>query len=510
MLSEPCCNFATYNRWRGVVQCTASFGPPRECRLCESSRKHSPSTTSSSYPAYSDVLPREVDLSTQLTRGIRLNLPFVSAAMDTVTEARLAITIAQEGGIGIIHKNMTAADQAREVGRVKKHESGVIKDPITVRPDATIRDVIALTRAKGISGLPVTADGNQVVGIVTHRDIRFEEQLDLPVSKVMTPREKLVTVRENTPREEVLQLLHRHRIEKVLVVDDEGRLRGMITVKDIQKARDFPRACKDEHGRLRVGAAVGTAPDTLDRVAQLAEAGVDLVIVDTSHGHSRGVIATVERIRKAYPQLQLIAGNIVTAEAAKALVDAGVDGVKVGIGPGSICTTRVVAGVGVPQITAVATVAEALAEDRRSAHLGRRHPLFRRRRKGDRGGRAYGHDRRPVRRHRGIAWRSRALPGRFVQVLPRHGLARRHGAAPRLERPLFPGHGRGARKARTRRRGGPSAVQGQPRRRSCTSSPAASARRWATPAARTSSRCGRGPSSSASRAQASARATSTT
>src|SRR6188768_103554 len=313
-------------------------------------------------PAYSDVLPREVDLSTRLTRGIRLNIPFVSAAMDTVTEARLAITIAQEGGIGIIHKNMTSADQAREVGRVKKHESGVIKDPITIRPDATIREVLALTRAKGISGLPVTADGNQVVGIVTHRDIRFEEQLDLPVSKVMTPREKLVTVRENTPREEVLQILHRHRIEKVPIVDAEGRLRGMITVKDIQKARDFPRACKDEHGRLRVGAAVGTAADTLDRVARLAEAGVDLVIVDTSHGHSRGVITTVERIRKAHPQLQLVAGNIVTAEAARALVDAGADGVKVGIGPGSICTTRVVAGVGVPQISAVATVAEALAK----------------------------------------------------------------------------------------------------------------------------------------------------
>jgi IMP dehydrogenase len=255
---------------------------------------------------------------------------------------------------------MSAAEQAREVGRVKKHESGVIKDPITVRPDATIREVVALTRAKGISGLPVTSDGNQVVGIVTHRDIRFAEQLDLPVSKVMTPREKLVTVRENAPREEVLQLLHQNRIEKVLVVDVEGRLRGMITVKDIQKARDFPRACKDEQGRLRVGAAVGTAADTLERVAALAEAGADLVIVDTSHGHSRGVIETVKRIRKAQPQLQLVAGNIVTAEAAKALVDVGVDAVKVGIGPGSICTTRVVAGVGVPQITAVATVAEAL------------------------------------------------------------------------------------------------------------------------------------------------------
>ena len=313
-------------------------------------------------PAYSDVLPREVDLTTQLTRGIRLNLPFVSAAMDTVTEARLAITIAQEGGIGIIHKNMTAESQAREVGRVKKHESGVIKDPITIRPDATVRDVIALTRAKGISGLPVTSDDNLVVGIVTHRDIRFEEQLDLPVSRVMTPREKLVTVRENTPREEVLQLLHRNRIEKVLVVDEGGRLRGMITVRDIQKARDFPRACKDEHSRLRVGAAVGTSSDTMERVAMLAEAGADLVIVDTSHGHSKGVIAMVGRIKQAYPKLQVVAGNVVTAEAARALVDAGADGVKVGIGPGSICTTRVIAGVGVPQITAVSTVAEALAK----------------------------------------------------------------------------------------------------------------------------------------------------
>ncbi len=313
-------------------------------------------------PAYSEVLPREVDLSTRLTRGIRLNLPFVSAAMDTVTEARLAIALAQEGGIGIVHRNMTAAAQAREVARVKKHESGVIKDPITIRPDATIRDVIALTRAKGISGLPVTSADNLVVGIVTHRDIRFEEQLDLPVSRVMTPKDQLVTVRENTSREEVLQLLHRHRIEKVLVVDDGGRLTGMITVRDIQKSRDFPRACKDEHGRLRVGAAVGTAPDTLDRVAQLAAAGVDVVIVDSAHGHSRGVLTTISRIKQAHPQLQVVGGNIVTAEAAKALADAGVDGVKVGIGPGSICTTRVVAGVGVPQVTAVATVAAALAD----------------------------------------------------------------------------------------------------------------------------------------------------
>jgi IMP dehydrogenase len=312
-------------------------------------------------PAYSEVLPRDVDLSTRLTRRIRLNLPLVSAAMDTVTEARLAITLAQEGGIGIVHKNMPPAEQAREVGRVKKYESGVIKDPITVRPDATIRDVIEVTRAKGISGLPVTAEGNQLVGIITHRDIRFEDQLDLPVSSVMTPRERLVTVRESATREEVLLLLHKHRIEKILVVDDAGRLRGMITVKDIQKAKEFPRACKDEQGRLRVGAAVGTGADTMERVAGLVEAGVDVVVVDTSHGHSRGVLLTVERIKKAWPELEVIGGNIVTAAAARALVEAGADGVKVGIGPGSICTTRVIAGVGVPQITAIANVAAALA-----------------------------------------------------------------------------------------------------------------------------------------------------
>ena len=313
-------------------------------------------------PAYSQVLPRDVDLSTQLTRRIRLNLPLVSAAMDTVTEARLAIVLAQEGGIGIIHKNMSAESQAREVGRVKKYESGVIRDPITVRPDATIRQVIELTRAKGISGLPVTTDGNKVVGIITHRDIRFEEQLDLPVSSVMTPLERLVTVRENATREEVLLKLHKHRIEKVPVVDATGQLRGMITVKDIQKARDYPRACKDEHARLRVGAAVGTGADTAERVAALVEAGVDVVVVDTAHGHSRGVLMTVERIKADYPALEVVGGNIATAEGAQALVKSGADGVKVGIGPGSICTTRVVAGVGVPQISAVAAVAAGLAD----------------------------------------------------------------------------------------------------------------------------------------------------
>ncbi len=310
-------------------------------------------------PAYSEVLPREVDLSSQVSRGIRLNLPFLSAAMDTVTEARLAITIAQEGGIGIIHKNMTIEGQAREVLRVKKFESGVISDPITITPDRTIREVLDLTRAKGISGVPVVV-GGKAVGIVTHRDLRFVTQLDQPVSAVMTPQEQLITVRENAPKEEVLALLHKHRIEKMLVVDANFNLKGMITVKDFQKATEFPRACKDERGALRVGAAVGTSPDTLDRVAALREAGVDVVVVDTSHGHSRGVLQMVKRIKDKWPDQQVIGGNVVTPEGALALIEAGADGVKVGIGPGSICTTRIVAGVGVPQISAVANVAEAL------------------------------------------------------------------------------------------------------------------------------------------------------
>jgi len=312
-------------------------------------------------PAYSEVLPREVKLKTQLTRSLSLNIPIISAAMDTVTEARLAITLAQEGGIGIIHKNMSPKDQARQVLQVKKFESGVIHDPITVTADTTIRDVIALTRAKNISGVPVV-EGENLVGIVTHRDLRFETQRDAPVSAVMTPKDRLVTVREGADKDTVLGLLHKHRIEKVLVVDkDKGfKLRGMITVKDIQKAHDYPLACKDERGALRVGAAVGTGVDTDERVALLVEAGIDVIIVDTAHGHSRNVLERVRAVKRAYPSLQLIAGNIVTAEAAKALIDAGADGVKVGIGPGSICTTRIVAGVGIPQITAVATVAEAL------------------------------------------------------------------------------------------------------------------------------------------------------
>lgn len=312
-------------------------------------------------PAYSEVLPRDVDLTTKLTRGISLNIPLVSAAMDTVTEARLAIALAQEGGMGIIHKSMTAEEQAQQVQQVKKYESGIIKNPITVTPNSSIRDVLELSRRHKISGMPVV-DGKDLVGIVTNRDLRFETKLDAPVHTVMTPKAKLVTVKEGTKREEVLHLLHKHRIEKILMVNDAFELRGMITVKDIQKSTDFPNACKDEYSSLRVGAAVGTGTDTLERVAALTKAGVDVIIVDTSHGHSRGVLDTVRLIKKTYPDLQVIGGNIVTGSAATALVEAGADGVKVGIGPGSICTTRIVAGVGVPQITAVANVAQALKD----------------------------------------------------------------------------------------------------------------------------------------------------
>jgi IMP dehydrogenase len=310
-------------------------------------------------PAHSAVLPRDVDLSTRLTRDIRLNLPIVSAAMDTVTEARLAITMAQSGGIGIIHKNMSIERQAVEVRLVKKFEAGVIRDPITVTPQTSIREVMQITRAHNISGVPVV-DGEQLVGIVTNRDLRFEKKPDDPVKNIMTRKERLVTVKEGAEDEEVLALLHKYRIEKVLVVDDAFRLRGLITVKDIQKARDNPNACKDDHERLRVGAAVGVGGDTEQRIAALVEAGVDAIVVDTAHGHSQGVIERVRWVRRNFPKLSLIAGNIVTADAARALVDAGVDAVKVGVGPGSICTTRIVAGVGVPQMTAISMVAEAL------------------------------------------------------------------------------------------------------------------------------------------------------
>lgn len=310
-------------------------------------------------PAYSDILPKTADLATRLTRDITLRIPLLSAAMDTVTEARLAIALAQEGGLGIIHKNMSIEEQALAVRKVKKFESGVVKDPITVTSDMTIEQLLAMRLEHGISGMPVMA-GNKVVGIVTRRDVHFEPNQHRLISEVMTPQERLITVKEGATREEIIGLLHKHRIEKIIVVDDHFHLKGMITAKDIQKNQEKPQACKDPLGRLRVGAAVGTSKDTDQRVIALIEAGVDVLVVDTAHGHSRGVLDRVRAIKKEYPQMQVIGGNIATADAALALYDAGADAVKVGIGPGSICTTRIVSGVGVPQISAIAEVSEAL------------------------------------------------------------------------------------------------------------------------------------------------------
>lgn len=312
-------------------------------------------------PAHSLILPKDVRLATRLTRDLRLNLPIVSAAMDTVTEARLAIAMAQLGGIGIVHKNLSVERQAAEVSKVKNFEAGVIREPFTVGPDTTIGEVLRLTRARNISGVPVV-DGSQLVGIVTGRDLRFETKLDDPVRNVMTKQDRLITVREGASDTEVLALLHKHRIEKILVVNDDFALRGLITVKDIQKAHDNPNAAKDADEQLLVGAAVGVGGDTEQRVEALVAAGVDVIIVDTAHGHSQGVLDRVNWVKKTYPQVQVIGGNIVTGEAAKALEDAGADAVKVGVGPGSICTTRVVAGVGVPQVTAIDMVAEALQD----------------------------------------------------------------------------------------------------------------------------------------------------
>ncbi|WP_100656402.1 IMP dehydrogenase [Alteromonas flava] len=313
-------------------------------------------------PGHSQVLPHTASLKTRLTRAVSLNIPMVSAAMDTVSEARLAIALAQEGGIGFIHKNMTAEQQAKHVREVKKYESGVVSDPVTVMPTATIGEVNALSQKLGYSGFPVIDTDNNLVGIVTGRDLRFENRFDQPISKVMTPKDRLVTVQEGAPSDTVLDLMHEHRIEKILVVDDNFKLCGLITVKDFQKAESKPNACKDELGRLRVGAAVGVGPGTDERIKLLVEANVDVLLIDTSHGHSQGVIDRVKAIRSAYPGVQLIAGNVATGEGAKALADAGVDAVKVGIGPGSICTTRIVTGCGVPQITAVSDAVEALKD----------------------------------------------------------------------------------------------------------------------------------------------------
>lgn len=312
-------------------------------------------------PAHSRVLPRDVSLKTRLSRKLELNLPLVSAAMDTVTEARLAIAIAKEGGIGIVHKNLSPQAQAAEVAKVKRYESGVLRDPMIVSPEMTVREVMALQQQHKISGFPVVK-GGKVVGIVTNRDLRFEKELDQPVKGIMTPQRKLVTVREGASREEAMTLMHQHRLERVLVIDDEYRLKGLVTVKDILKETEYPNACKDAHGKLRVGAAVGVGEGTEERVAALVEAGVDVVIVDTAHGHAQGVLDRVKWIKTRYPGVEVIGGNVGTGDGARALVDHGADGVKVGIGPGSICTTRIVAGVGVPQITAIQNVAEALAK----------------------------------------------------------------------------------------------------------------------------------------------------
>ncbi len=310
-------------------------------------------------PRYSEVLPKDVSLTTSLTREIKLNIPLLSAAMDTVTEARLAVTLAEEGGLGILHKSMSVEAQALEVRKVKKFESGIVKDPFTISPQTTIRELIDITNEYNISGMPVV-DGDQLVGIVTARDIRFEEQLDKPVSQVMTPKERLITVSESASRDEVTNLFRKHRIEKILIVNDDFALRGMYTVKDILKAKSKPHACKNESGQLRVGAAVGTSPDTQERIAALVRERVDLLVVDTAHGFSKGVLDQVKWIKKHYPDVQVMGGNIATAEAAVALAKAGADAVKVGMGPGSICTTRIVAGIGVPQISAISNVAAAL------------------------------------------------------------------------------------------------------------------------------------------------------
>lgn len=311
-------------------------------------------------PGHSEVLPANVSLQTQLTKDIALNIPFLSASMDTVTEFRLAIAMAQDGGIGILHKNMSVAEQARQVRLVKKFESGVVKDPITVTQTTTIRELIELTQMHNISGVPVV-DGKNLIGIVTSRDLRFETRFDASVAHIMTPKERLVTVQEGDDFSHIKSLLHKHRIEKVLVVNDDFHLKGMITMKDIQKAEAYPAACKDKQGQLRVGAAIGIGGDSNQRLAALAEAGVDVIVVDSAHGHSAGVINRVKSIKQDYPNLQIIAGNVATAAGAKALADAGADGVKVGIGPGSICTTRVVAGIGVPQLTAVSEAVAGLA-----------------------------------------------------------------------------------------------------------------------------------------------------
>ena len=348
-------------------------------------------------PERSGVLPRDIDVATRFTRNISLSIPLVSAAMDTVTESRLAIAIAQEGGIGVIHKNLTITEQAAEVDRVKRSQAGIITDPITLSPEQSVQDAEDLMARYHVSGVPITDEKGKLVGILTNRDLRFQEDWSVPISSVMT-RADLVTASPGTNLEEAKRLLHEHRIEKLPIVTSDGTLVGLITIKDINKARDFPNSCKDEKGRLRVAAAIGVGRGELERAKALAEACVDALVVDTAHGHTDLVIETIRAVKEALPHLDVVAGNIVTAEAAKDLIEAGAAAVKVGVGPGSICTTRVIAGAGVPQLTAIFDVAEA-APVRRSSHRGRRRPLFGRHHEGHRRGRRQRHDRRSLRRH---------------------------------------------------------------------------------------------------------------
>ena len=388
-------------------------------------------------PADSDVIPKDVDVRTQLTPGISLAIPIVSSAMDTVTEAATAICMARDGGIGIVHKNYTIPQQALEVTKVKKAESGVVVNPVTVGPDQKLAVALELMKQHEISGLPVVASDGRPVGILTNRDIRFERNLEQPVSAMMT--KKLITIAEGTSVESAKELLHRNRIEKLLVIDGGGFLKGLVTIKDIEKAQAHPFAAKDDFGRLRVGAAVGVGPDRDERVDALLKAGADVICIDTAHGHSRAVVQAVADVRRNFPKSQIIAGNVATGEAALALAKAGADAIKVGIGPGSICTTRVVAGVGVPQITAINDCAKARGLDERHHRRGRRHQVFGRRRQGARRRRPQRHDRQPLRRHRRGARRDHPVPGAQLQGVPGDGVDRRH--ARRQPRPLLPGRG---------------------------------------------------------------------
>ena len=441
-------------------------------------------------PQKSDVLPSQVDTSTRLTKGIALKVPIVSAAMDTVTEAHLAIAMAQEGGLGIVHKNMTIAAQAQEVDKVKRSESGMIVDPVTVAPDARVADALDLMAKYRISGVPVTV-GTKLVGILTNRDLRFETRTNLAVAELMTKKD-LITVPVGTTLEQAKEILHRHKVEKLLVVDKDFNLKGLITVKDIQKQIKYPNACKDSLGRLRVGAALGVTPDVLERAAALVEAKVDVVVVDTAHGHTRGVTDTVEALKKLFPGLEIMAGNVGTYEGAADLVSAGVSAVKVGMGPGSICTTRVVSGAGMPQITAVVRSGPRLRQGRRARDRRRRDQVLGRPREGHRRGGQLGHDRVALRGHRREPGRADPPPGPLLQELPRHGLHRGHEGG--LQGPLLPGRRRAARSScpRASRAWCPTRAPSPPW---CSSSWAACARAWAT-AAPTPSRTSRpGPAS---------------